>query len=206
MSESAEERAQRKEMIQAQISSGEQVARLVRRCLQHGGSVEIDGLGVFGPDSRGGFRFIAQTRPKVFLAYVQEDGAAAEKLFQDFRAAGFDPWLDRKKLLPGQNWPRSIEQAIEVCDYFVACFSSRSTGRRGRFHSELRYALDCATRVPLEEIYLIPVRLDECRVPLRVRQEWQYVDLFPDWDKGFQRVLAAIRSRKDAKENAKNAK
>lgn len=189
-------------MIQTQASSGEQVARLVRRCLQHGGSVEMDGLGVFRPDARGRFRFIAQTRPKVFLAYVQEDGTQAERLFQDFRRAGFDPWLDRKKLLPGQNWPRSIEQAIEVCDYFVACFSKRSTGKRGRFHSELRYALDCATRVPLGEIYFIPVRLDECRVPLRIRQELQYVDLFPDWDQGFQKVLAAISrravSRKDA--------
>jgi hypothetical protein len=182
-----------------QTSSSEQVARLVRCCLQHGSSVEIDGLGVFRPDARGRFRFIAQTRPKVFLAYVQEDSSKAERLFRDFRAAGFDPWLDRKKLLPGQNWPRSIEQAIELCDYFVACFSKRSIGKRGCFHCELRYALDCAARVPFEEIYFIPVRLEECRVPWRIRRELEYVDLFPDWEQGFQRILAAIRSRKDAK-------
>ena len=170
-----------------------QVARIVHDCLRRGGSVEIDGLGSFRTGPRGNFVFLPQTRPKVFLAYVAEDGPAAERLFRDFLARGFNPWLDRKKLLPGQNWPRSIEHAIAVCDFFVACFSRRAIGKRGRFQSELRYALDCASRLPLDEVYLIPVRLEDCRPPARISQEFQYVDLFPDWKKGFERILAVIR-------------
>lgn len=172
-----------------------QLARLLRRCLEHGARVEIEGLGVFKPTSNGRFSFVPATRPKVFLAYVQEDAAAAERLYLDLRRHGFDPWLDRKKLLPGQNWPRSIEQAIEVADYFVACFSKRAVGKRGCFQSELRYALDCARRVPLGEVYFIPVRLDECRVPARVRQQIHYVDMFPDWKRGLQRLLAAMKGK-----------
>jgi hypothetical protein len=178
-------------MTQGPLSSAEQVAQIVRRCLRAGGSVEIDGLGTFRPTA-GGFEFVAQTRPKVFLAYVLEDSGPAEHLFEDLWAAGLDPWLDRKKLLPGQNWPRSTEQAIEISDYFVACFSRRSARKRGRFHSELRYALDCATRIPLEEVYFIPVRFEECAIPLRIRREVQYVDLFPEWDKGISRIVSAI--------------
>jgi len=172
-----------------------QVAGLVRRCLERGGSVEIDGLGLFRQGAGGGFEFVPQTRPKVFVTYVQEDVAAAERLYRDFLARGYDPWLDRKKLLPGQNWPRAIERAIEVSDYFVPCFSRRATVKRGWFQCELRYALDCAGRVPPGEIYLIPVRLEQCQVPARVSREIQYVDLFPDWDRGFRRILAAMRRR-----------
>lgn len=103
--------------------------------------------------------------------------------------------MDKQKLLPGQNWPRAIEHAIEASDFFVACFSQRAVSKRGQFQAELRYALDCAARLPLEQIYLIPVRLEECQVPLRISRQFQYLDLFPDWDKGARRLAAAMRRR-----------
>jgi hypothetical protein len=105
--------------------SSEQLASLVRKCLTEGVSVEIDGLGTFVPDRASGFSFQPRNRPKVFVAYVQEDAEAAERLFENLETCGFDPWLDRRKLLPGQNWPRSIEEAISTSDFFLACFSHR---------------------------------------------------------------------------------
>lgn len=174
-------------------TSGADIARIVRECLDRGSSVEIEGLGTFRPDHAGGFLFQPQMRPKIFLAYVVEEQRAAERLCQDLVRAGFDPWLDRKRLLPGQNWPRAIERAIAVSDFFLACLSRRSIGKRGRFQSEMRYALDCAAMLPLEAVFFIPVRLEECRVPARIHQEFQYVDLFPDWERGFERIAAVIR-------------
>ncbi|MBM3748312.1 MAG: TIR domain-containing protein [Acidobacteria bacterium] len=177
--------------------SSAEVAAVVRHCLQHGGQVEIDGLGLFRPSARGRFEFVSEACPRVFIAYVQEDAAAAARLYADLLSHGYAPWMDRKKLLPGQNWPRAIDEAIDVSDFFVACFSRRAVGKRGWFQSELRYALDCARRLPPEEIFLIPVRLEECRVPARISREVQFVDLFPAWEQGFRRILAAMRrSRK----------
>jgi len=173
--------------------SSAQVARLVRQCLAEGVSVEIDGLGTFLPDAHRGFRFHPRNRPKVFVAYVQEDAAAAERLFAGLEAWGFDPWLDRRKLLPGQNWPRSIEEAIGTSDFFLACFSHRSVKKKGGFQAEIRYALDCTQRIPLDQIFLIPARLDACLVPLRIQRETQYIDLFPEWDRGFRRMVTAMR-------------
>ncbi len=173
-------------------SNADQVAALLKQCLEQGKRVEIDGLGMFRTDRAGGFEFIPRTLPKVFLAYVQEDGDSAERLFEDLKACGFDPWLDRKKLLPGQNWPRSIEDAIETCEFFVPCFSRRSVSKKGGFQAEIRYALDCARRVPLDDTFLIPVRLNSCRVPARISREIQYIDLFPDWKKGFHRILRVM--------------
>ena len=170
------------------------IARVLRIALDQGASVEIDGLGTFLPGKHGP-RFVAQDKPCVFIAYVEEDLRLARKLYREFEQRGFRPWLDKKKLMPGQNWPRAIETAIQISDFFVACFSRRSASKRGSFHSELRYALNCASKVPLDEIFLVPVRLDPCVVPRRISKQVQYVDLFPDWDAGVKKVAAVIRDQ-----------
>lgn len=180
------------------------VARVLRQCLEEGATVEIDGLGRFRRGRKGDYEFEAHSRPRLFLAYADEDVALVRRLFEDFERKGLDPWLDKEKLLPGQNWPRAIERAIEMADFFVACFSRRAIGRRGFFHSELRYALDCATRQPLDQIFFIPVRLDDCEVPPPIRRSLHYVDLFPDWEQGVARVVSAVRRAMRSRERARS--
>lgn len=185
-----------------QLTPAHRVARMLRRALENGAAVEIDGLGTFLPGENRGFRFVAQNSPRIFIAYVEEDLEHAKKLYAAFEERGFRPWLDKKKLMPGQNWPRAIEDAIRTSDFFVACFSRRSTGKRGSFHSELRYALACADMVPLDEIFFIPVRFEECMVPARIAKKIQYVDLFTNWDAGLKKVLAII-ARQEANRRRK---
>lgn len=184
-------------MSKPDASLQRRVARIVRHALEHGTQVEIDGLGTFLPGHNQGFRFVAQTKSRVFIAYVEEDLTAAEKLYAEFDQRGFRPWLDRKKLLPGQNWPRAIETAIQASDFFVACFSRRSTSKRGSFHSELRFALNCAAQVPLDEIFFIPVRLDCCVIPRDISRKIQYVDLFPNWRDGVRTVAAVMKKQEE---------
>jgi hypothetical protein len=162
--------------------------------LDAGKTVEIEGLGTFRVAARDrGCQFEPQTTPEIFLAYVAEDLAPARRLYEALCAEGFSPWLDQDQLLPGQNWHRAIERAIENSDAFVACFSTRSLVKRGQFQSELRCALDCARRRPLDQAFLIPVRLEECAVPRRIASQVHYVDLFPDWHKGVRRIARSIR-------------
>jgi hypothetical protein len=173
------------------------VARIVLRGVGAGKSVEIDGLGIFYPDARRGFRFEPRAMPQAFIAYGKEDEELARRLYEDLNRAGFSPWMDVRKLLAGQNWPRAIEAAIEGSDFFVACFSGKSVRKKGGFQSEIRYALDCARQVPLDEIYIVPVRLDDCAVPRTIQHELQYIDLFPDWDAGMKRLLTMLRREVD---------
>ena len=158
-----------------------------------GKTVEIDGLGAFHPDPANGLRFEPHTLPKVFIAHVSEDAGPASRIYDALEAAGFSPWMDSRKLLPGQNWPRAIESAIETSDFFLACFSENSVNKWGGFQAELRYALDCARRVPLDEIFIIPVRLNACRLPRPIQRELHKVDLFPDWNRGIRQSSAMIR-------------
>jgi TIR domain len=173
----------------------DELAFLIQRSLENSKAVEIDGLGVFARNNAGEISFRA-TNPRVFIAYAVEDAPQAERLFRALSDRGFDAWLDRRKLLPGQNWPRRIEDAIASSDFFIACFSRRSVRKRGGFQAEIRYALDCASRVPLDDVFMIPVRLDDCRVPARIQTETQYVDLFPDWSAGLDRVFQIIENQK----------
>jgi len=174
--------------------AAELVARIVRDCVREGATVEIDGIGRFAPARNGKLSFRPQTRPRVFLAYVEEDLATVRRLAAALRGRQFWPWLDKAKLLPGQNWPRAIEAAIEATDFFVACFSQSAVSRRGSFHVELRFALECARRMPLDEVFFIPVRLDDCEVPRRIRRDIQYVDLFPDWEAGLKKLESVLRT------------
>ena len=177
----------------ADCSPTGQLAQVVLQGLAAGKVVEIDGLGVFYPDAALGCRFEPSGLPQVFIAYVKEDAKAVERLCEALETAGFSPWTDARKLLPGQNWPRAIESAIETSDFFVACFSGNSVNKTGGFQSEIRYALDCARRVPLDEIFVVPVRLDGCRVPRSIQREFQYIDLFPDWARGIRRLATMMR-------------
>lgn len=171
------------------------VAQVLREALEAGLTVEIDGLGAFTHDHKRGVSFRSKRLPKVFIAYVVEDSPAANRLYDALASNGFDPWMDRRKLLPGQNWPRAIQDAMETSDFAIACFSRNSVVKRGGFQAEIRYALDCASQVPLGEIFLIPVRLDDCEIPGQIRRIIQYIDLFPDWNAGFQRILQVLVPR-----------
>jgi hypothetical protein len=53
--------------------------------------------------------------------------------------------------------------------------------------------------MPLDQIYLIPVRLEECPVPSLISREIHYVDLFPDWEAGLRRVVSAVHGPKRAR-------
>jgi hypothetical protein len=169
-----------------------QVATLVRRSLKEGSAVVIDGLGTFRPDEKGGIEFKPSNQPRLFLAYVAEDRAVAERLRSALVTRGLETWMDTHKLMPGQDWQRAAERAIELADFFVPLFSKRAVSKRGRFQSELRYALACATSLPLDSTYIVPVRLEECVVPSAITRSVQYVDLFPDWRAGLERLFATL--------------
>ena len=179
-------------MARDSYPSIEKVAGIVRDALGRGATVDIDGLGSFCKIGKR-YRFQASDRPRVFVAYAHEDATQAARIFDTLLAAGFDPWMDERKLLPGQNWARAIRNALETSNFVVCCFSRNSIYKRGGFQAEIRYALEAARRLPLDEVYLLPVRFDSCPVPADVAREMQYVDLFPDWKGGMNRVIEAIR-------------
>jgi hypothetical protein len=64
--------------------------------------------------------------------------------------------------------------------------------RAGYVQKEIGFALDVAEEQPEGALFLIPVRLEECDVPERLRR-WQWADLFADG--GFERLQRALLIR-----------
>lgn len=165
---------------------------LLRETLAAEGTLHLSGVGSFHLQPDGQLRFEPWTRKRVFLAYAVEDRSRVRAIFRHLRRRGFDPWMDCECLLAGQNWPQAIARAIEVADFVVPCFSRISCRKRGHFQAELRFALECARRLPLDAVYLIPVRLEDCAVPRAIQQHTQYLDLFPDFDAGIQQLVGGL--------------
>jgi hypothetical protein len=170
------------------------VGEVMMQCIKEGIDIELDGLGVFRRGENGAIAFEPTNAPRVFIAYVAEDFALAMRLYQGLEAAGFSPWLDRMKLMPGQNWRRAIDRALETSDFVIACFSQQSTQKRGQFPYEVRIALRAAERMPLDDVYFLPVRLEKCEVPQRIANQTQYVDMFPEWEHGLAELIESIRT------------
>ncbi len=130
---------------------------------------------------------------KVFISYAKEDCIAAEKLYRDLKAVpNIEAWFDKECLKPGMKWPPAIRKAIRESEFFIALFSKNSSNRRGFVNTELNQALEILNQMPEGKIYLIPIRLEECDPPHESLREIQYEDFFPDWGKGFNKILSVI--------------
>ena len=180
------------------------LVEVVKDSLREGVAVEFDGLGTFFPRQPNGFDFIPENRPSVFVAYVDEDCRSAMRLADALTNAGMKTWIDKRRLLPGQDWRGAIDRAISRADFFVACFSGVAVRKRGQFPYELRLALRCAERMPLDDVYIMPVRLEPCIVPQPIRSTTQHVDLFPDWDAGVTRLVESIQREYAARRRGDN--
>lgn len=132
-----------------------------------------------------------KNRLQIFLCHSSRDKTAARDLFRRLREAGFDPWLDEEKLLPGQIWEQEIAVAVRTSDVVAVCLSSTSLDRAGYVHKEVRLALDAADERPEGTPFIIPVRLENCAVPARLSR-WQWVDMFDG--QGFYRLVKALRN------------
>ena len=131
----------------------------------------------------------------VFISYAREDTEAARRLYDDLKNAGLTPWLDKESLVAGQNWKIAINKAIKKSRYFIPILSSNAVEKRGYVQKEFRYALDVIDEFPESQIFVIPVRLDDCDIPYEKLKDIEYVDLFPDWNKGLQRILQALKEQ-----------
>ncbi len=135
---------------------------------------------------------------KVFISYGKEDIETAKKLRDDLEKAGIKTWLDEEDLLPGQNWKKIISREIKESSYFLALLSSESLSTRGFVQKELKMALDLLDEFPEDEIFVIPVRIDECEPSDEQLKEIHCADLFPSYEKGVQYILRVLsKDRQD---------
>lgn len=137
------------------------------------------------------------SRPlRIFLLYARRDEKAVRRLYNRLSKAGASVWMDRKNLLPGQDWQSEILQAIYSSDIVIVCLSEQFNKQRGYRHEELRIALERANILPDSLIYIIPIRLEKCDLPEPL-QRWQCLDLFESH--GYKKLISALKEHVAAK-------
>jgi hypothetical protein len=132
---------------------------------------------------------------KVFISYSWEhDTKNAEKVYKTLTSfpEQFDVWMDKKKLPGGLKWKPAIRKAIRESDFFIAVLSPGSVGKRGMTNYEMYEAIEVLKEFPPTQVYLIPARVQECKSPFEQLAELNYVDLFPSWKDGMQKLVATL--------------
>ena len=127
---------------------------------------------------------------KVFLCHSSGDKPAVRDLYKRLSASGVKPWLDEVDLVAGQDWELEIRKAVRNNDVVVVCLSQSSITKTGFVQKEIRFALDAADEHPEGQIYVIPLRLEACKVPDRL-SKWQWVNLFEQG--GYKKLIQALR-------------
>lgn len=104
----------------------------------------------------------------IFLSYASPDYERVHTYFTRLVADGLDPWFDKEKLVAGQNWDFEIKRALARAEIIVVFLSENSISRRGYVQREIRIALDQAQNKLHDDIYVIPVMLDEVPIPAQL--------------------------------------
>jgi hypothetical protein len=133
---------------------------------------------------------------KVFLCHASENKPIVRRLYDDLVAAGYEPWFDSEVLLPGVDWDREIKLGLEASDAVIVCVSSVLVDKEGYIQKELRIAQDHQMMKPPGTIFLIPLRLDDCKLPYELR-EIQWGDYSAS--DGFERLVKSLNKRAEQK-------
>jgi ATP-dependent Clp protease ATP-binding subunit ClpA len=129
---------------------------------------------------------------RVFLCHSSQDKPMARELYRRLREQGIAPWLDEENLLGGQDWRLEIGRAVRASHAVIVCLSGFAVREAGYRHREIREVLEVAYEQPEGTIFLIPLRLENCEIPIRLR-DWHYVDYFES--DGFEKLMNSLRER-----------
>jgi hypothetical protein len=102
-----------------------------------------------------------QDSPQVFLSYANPDQQRVTPFFESLKNSGFNVWYDCKQLKPGQNWDFEIKRALDKSIIVITFLSENSITRRGYVQREIKIALDKLSEKLIDDIYIIPVKLDD---------------------------------------------
>ena len=135
---------------------------------------------------------------KVFLCHSSSDKEKVRELYWQLTNENYDVWFDEEKLIPGQDWDLEIRKAVRSSDIVVIYLSKNSIAKAGYIQKEIKFALDVADEQPEGSIFLIPARLEECDVPIRLNR-YHWVNLFEET--GYKKLKYALETKEQELRN-----
>lgn len=127
---------------------------------------------------------------KVFLSYVHEDYLPVKEIYDRFKRIGISPWMDKENILPGEDWERSILRSVQQSDFILVFLSNNSVTKRGFFQKEIKIALKLWEEKLEDDIFIIPLLLNECDVPESIKKI-QWIDF--NNENSFHKIIESIK-------------
>jgi hypothetical protein len=128
---------------------------------------------------------------RIFLSYAHMDLPQVKRLYRKLCDTGFEPWLDKEDIVGGEDWNLAIRKAIKESVLFIVCLTNNSVNKRGTIQEEIKLALDMWRQKLEDDIYLVPVKLEPCKIPESLAK-FQWIDLFKR--KGFEKLVNSIKT------------
>lgn len=127
----------------------------------------------------------------IFISYASEDECIARSVVNYLKAAGYSTWFDKDNLFGGEEWAPAISKAIRGSSMVMLLFSTRSVQKRGFVQRELKLALEEASNIPPNQVYIMPVRLDDCERPDPI-ERYHVLDLHES--DGPEKLIASVEN------------
>ncbi|MCK4762020.1 MAG: tetratricopeptide repeat protein [Candidatus Aminicenantes bacterium] len=131
----------------------------------------------------------------VFLSYAHDDVGRVREVYEGLKKRKVDVWFDKEDLGTGR-WKTQIEKQIPKCRYFIFFVSEASIRKTadgtGFVEEELQTAWDIARIQDEKKFTIVPVRLKDCDHGDNRLSTFQQYNLFPDFEKGLDRLAVSI--------------
>lgn len=131
---------------------------------------------------------------KIFISYAKEDFIYAERLYNYLEDNGFKPWIDKEGILPGQDWNFVIKKELREANYIILILSDISVQKRGYIQREFKTALDYVEEKLEDDIYLIPLKINNCVVPEKLSR-FQWLEYEPL--ENFELILRSLNLQRE---------
>lgn len=118
-----------------------------------------------------------------FVSYSRQNETFVLRLVQDLRENNVPIWLDQLDIPTGQRWDVAIEEALSNASHFLLVLSDFSSNSEN-VRDELDFAIDKGK-------IIIPILIDECDPPLRVRR-LQRINFQINYQDALERLLAIL--------------
>lgn len=132
---------------------------------------------------------------RTLLCHALQDRARIEGIYQQLNAEhGIDPWLDEENIPEDHQLKEFITRSSLRGTVVILIFlSNNSVNKNGVLEKRIDHILDILNDIRWEPTLVIPVRLEECPIPKRLKK-WKYWDLYSENSQNtFQNLLSELR-------------
>ena len=134
-------------------------------------------------------------RDHIFISYASEQLALCDWLARRLAIEGYAVWCDRQKLLGGENWPKSIDDAIENRTFRMLALISKDSMNKPNPQGEWQKGFAVGQQLDIEN-FVIPIKTEDLKPEEIIWnfQALQYISFVPSWADGLVLLLKTLRS------------